>query len=95
MVDSIKSFTRIHKTCVHWSIMSGVVLDNAFYGKNTHASILFGLKSKLVIMCNKVISCRLDYCNVPTHKTDQLQRIQNQCARILTKSPRRERITPV
>ena len=28
-------------------------------------------------------------------KTDRLQRLQNQCARILTKSPRREHITPV
>ena len=41
-----------------------------------------------------LISCRLDYCNsllynVPTHKKDRLQRLQNQCARILTKSPRR------
>ena len=47
-----------------------------------------------------LISCRLDYCNsllynVPTHKTDRLQRLQNQCARILTKSPLREHITPV
>ena len=47
-----------------------------------------------------LISCRLDYCtyllyNVPTHKTDRLQKLQNQCARILTNSPRREHITPV
>ena len=40
-----------------------------------------------------VISCQLDYSNsllynVPTHKTDRLQRLQNQCARILTKSHR-------
>ena len=47
-----------------------------------------------------LINCRLDYCNsllynVPTHKIDRLQRLQNQCARILTKSPRREHITPV
>ena len=46
-----------------------------------------------------LISCRLDYrnsilYNVPTHETDLLQRLQNQCARILTKSPRREHITP-
>ena len=47
-----------------------------------------------------LISCRLYYCNfllynVPTHKTDRLQIFQNQCARILTKSPRKEDITPV
>ena len=47
-----------------------------------------------------LISCRLDdynslLYNVPTHKTDRLQRLQNQCARILTKSPRRKHITPV
>ena len=47
-----------------------------------------------------LISCRLDYCNsllynVPMHTIDRLQGLQNQCARILTKSPRREHITPV
>ena len=47
-----------------------------------------------------LISCRLDYCNsilynVPRGKTDRLERLQNQIARILTKSPRREHITPV
>ena len=33
--------------------------------------------------------------NVPKSKTDRLQRLQNQCARNLTKSSRREHITPV
>ena len=38
-----------------------------------------------------LISCRLDYCNsilynVLKSKTDRLQRLQNQCAPILTKS---------
>ena len=47
-----------------------------------------------------LISFRLDYCNsllynVSTHKTDRMQRLPNQCARILTKSPRREHITMV
>ena len=47
-----------------------------------------------------LISCRLDYYNsilynVPKSKTDRLQRRQNQYARILTKSPRREHIIPV
>ena len=47
-----------------------------------------------------LISCRLHYCNyilynVPKSKTDRLQRLQNQCARILTKSPRTEHTTTV
>ena len=47
-----------------------------------------------------LIRCRLDYCNslmynVPTHKTDRMQSLQNQYARILTKSPCSEHITPV
>ena len=33
--------------------------------------------------------------NVPRSKTDRLQSLENQCARVLTKSPRREHITPV
>ena len=47
-----------------------------------------------------LISCRLDYCNsllynVPMHTNNHLQKLQNQCARILTKSQHREHITPV
>ena len=47
-----------------------------------------------------LIYCRLDYCNsilynVPKSKTDRLQRLPNQCARILIRSPGREHITPV
>ena len=49
MVDSIKSLTRIKKTCVHWSVMFSVVLDHAFYSKNAHVSRMFCFKSKLVI----------------------------------------------
>ena len=46
-----------------------------------------------------LISCRLVYCNsllynVPMHKTDCLQRLQNQCAHILTTSPHREHTLP-
>ena len=63
---------------------------------------LYLLPMSAILKYHKIalISCRLDYCNsllynVPTHKTDRLQRLQNQCARILTKSPCREHITPV
>ena len=39
-----------------------------------------------------LISCWLNYCNsllynIPKHKTDHLQRLQNQCVRIFTKLP--------
>ena len=59
--------------------------------------LLYNACSTLI---HALISCRLDYCNstlynVPTHKTDRLQLLLNQCARTLTKSPRREHITPV
>ena len=45
-----------------------------------------------------LISCQLDYCNsilynVPRSKNGSIT--IDQCARILTKSPRREHITPV
>ena len=54
----------------------------------------------LLLIIHALISCRLDYYNyimynVPRSKTVRLQRLQNQCARIITKSPRREHITPV
>ena len=41
-----------------------------------------------------LISCRLDFRNSNLYNV-RLQRLQNQCARCLTKSPRREHITPV
>ena len=47
-----------------------------------------------------LIRCQFDFYNyilynVPMSKADRLKRLQNQCARILIKSPRREHITPV
>ena len=42
-----------------------------------------------------LISCRLDYCITFLRIKLITCRLQNQCARILTKSPRREHITPV
>ena len=47
-----------------------------------------------LLVVNWIIVIFLLY-NIPTHKTDSRQRLQNQCACILTKSPSREHITPV
>ena len=47
-----------------------------------------------------LITTRLDFCNsilynLPNNKIEKIQRIQNQAARMLTRSPRRNHITPV
>ena len=55
-------------------------------------SLLYNNNNNICLKSN-IQTSSVDY--VPTHKTDRLQRLQNQCARILTKSPRREHITPV
>ena len=51
-------------------------------------------------LIHALISSCLDYCNgilynLPDTKIGRLQRVQNQAAHILTRSPRREHITPV
>ena len=51
-------------------------------------------------LIHALISSRLDYCNsilhnLPDTKIGKLHRVQNQAARILTRSPRREHITPL
>ena len=51
-------------------------------------------------LIHALISIRLDYCNsvlynLPNNSILRLQRIQNQDARILTKTPRRDHITEV
>ena len=51
-------------------------------------------------LIHALITTRLDFCNsilynLPNNKIERLQRIQNQAARLLTRSPRRNHITPV
>ena len=51
-------------------------------------------------LIHALISRRLDYCNsllynIADAKVERLQKVQNQAARILTRSPRRDHITPV
>ena len=55
---------------------------------------------QLLNLSNALISTRLDYCNsvlynLPKSSILRLQRIQNQAARILTRTPRRDHITEV
>ena len=49
-------------------------------------------------LVHALITTRLDFCNsilynLPNNKIERLQRIQNQAARMLTRSPRRNHIT--
>ena len=51
-------------------------------------------------LIHALITTRLDFCNsilynLPNNKIERLQRIQNQAARMLTRSPRRNHITSV
>ena len=51
-------------------------------------------------LIHALITTRLDFCNsisynLPNNKIERLQRIQNPAARMLTRSPRRNHITPV
>ena len=51
-------------------------------------------------LIHALIGNRLDYCNsllynIADAKVERLQKVQNQAARILTRSPRRDHITPV
>ena len=51
-------------------------------------------------LIHALITTRLDFCNstlynLTNNKIESLQRIQNQAARMLTRSPRRNHITPV
>ena len=51
-------------------------------------------------LVHALIGSRFDYCNsllynIADAKIERLQKVQNQAARILTRSPRRDHITPV
>ena len=51
-------------------------------------------------LIHALIDRRLDYCNLLLYniadaKVERLQKVQNQAGRILTRSPRRDHITPV
>ena len=53
-----------------------------------------------VTLIHALIGSRLDYCNsllynIADAKVERLQKVQNQAARVLTRSPRRDHITPV
>ena len=77
--------------------ITAICRNTYFHIRNIDNLLSYNACSTII---HALISCRLDYCNsilynVPTHKTDRLQRLQNQCVRLFTKSPRREHSTPV
>ena len=51
-------------------------------------------------MINALVTARLDYCNavlygLPASVTNRMQRLQNMCARMITRTRRSDHITPV
>uniref|UniRef100_A0A3B1JQH4 Reverse transcriptase domain-containing protein n=1 Tax=Astyanax mexicanus TaxID=7994 RepID=A0A3B1JQH4_ASTMX len=77
------------------------VTKSAFYHlKNINKIRDFLSKSDLEKLIHAFISSRIDYCNglltgLPKKTIKQLQLIQNSAARVLTRSKRREHITPI
>ncbi len=80
--------------------ISGICRSTHFHLRNIgriRNLLTFDATAQLV---HALITTRLDFCNsilynLPKCKLDRLQRIQNQAARVLTRSPRRNHITPV
>uniref|UniRef100_A0A3B1IP97 Reverse transcriptase domain-containing protein n=1 Tax=Astyanax mexicanus TaxID=7994 RepID=A0A3B1IP97_ASTMX len=77
------------------------VTKSAFYHlKNINKIRDFLSKADLEKLIHAFISSRIDYCNglltgLPKKTIKQLQLIQNSAARVLTRSKRREHITPI
>ncbi|KAI4895256.1 hypothetical protein NFI96_000433 [Prochilodus magdalenae] len=77
------------------------VIRSAFYHlKNINKIRDFLSKPDLEKLIHAFISSRIDYCNslltgLPKKTVKQLQLIQNAAARVLTKSKRRDHITPI
>ena len=82
------------------SHVSNICRSTQFYLRNIgriRNLLTFNATAQLV---HALITTRLDFCNSilynpPNNKIERLQRIQNQAARMLTRSPRRNHITPV
>ena len=80
--------------------ISNVCRSTHFYLRNIgriRTLLTFHATAHLI---HALITTRLDFCNsilynLPNNKIERLQRIQNQAARMLTRSPRRNHITPV
>ena len=51
MFYSIQSHAGVKKTCVHWSVMSSVIRDDAFYYNKAHISRVCCLKPKYTKVC--------------------------------------------
>ena len=67
----------------------GVIFDNCLSTFHATAQLIHALITTRLDFCNSILY------NLPNNKIERLQRIQNQAARMLTRSPRRNHITPV
>jgi len=71
-----------------------------FHMRNIGKISKFIDKTSVKILVHAFVTSRLDYCNSLLHGADQysidkLQRVQNSAARLITKTSKREHITPV
>ena len=80
-------------------------ISNSCRSTHFHLRIIGRIRNLLTFnataqLVHALITTPLDFCNsilynLPNNKIERLQRIQNQAARMLTRSPHRNHITPV
>ena len=90
-------FDNNQKMDIH---ISSVCRAAYFHVRNIGAIQSHLIDSVTASLVHSLITSRLDYCNLllyglPDNKLSRLQRIQNIAARIVTRSPKQDHITPV
>ena len=105
--SQISSSSKVRDLCVIFDDCLSLDLHISNICRSTHFHLrnigrirnllTFNATAQLV---HALVTTRLDFCNsilynLPNNKIERLQRIQNQAARMLTRSPRRNHITPV
>jgi hypothetical protein len=80
--------------------ISSICRSSFYYLKNIGAIRKYLTQDACATLVHSFITSKLDYCNsllaaLPSTETNRLQKIMNTAARIVTRLPKREHITPV
>ena len=97
VVDLGAMFDNNQKMDIH---ISSVCRATHFHLRNIGAIRSHLTDSATASLVHSLVTSRLDYCNsllygLPDNQLNRLQRLQNIAARIVTRSPKHDHITPV